>query len=359
MSLHAEGKAVPPGELAFPMSIRSKPSKGTVLAILMAMSVLTTLLGPRLASMLRRPAQLVLAPLSDGGMFLAIKAKTAMKSLTAGEISQAEADRLQKDNQALAAQVSALNGELHRVQDEVAKIQNLDTLMFGPTRDIPCELIPAHVIAADALMYGQNRMLSVKAPQSGLAVTTRRLLTDRSKAMYHPGGLSAVALPPQLDAVSSAVLIGRLTETGAYSARLQLVTDRGFKISARIIRVLDPTNPRQVSDDGRARRLLTAEYNPPLDVENVQGDGGELLNIPDISDLKGVRKGDLLVTRNDDSLLPAQVRIGEVVNVKEGPKQAGFVTVQVRPSVDLETVRDVYVVVPRIDRLEPKGGPKR
>jgi cell shape-determining protein MreC len=44
--------------------------------------------------------------------------------------------------------------------------------------------------------------------------------------------------------------------------------------------------------------------------------------------------------------MPERIRIGRVTEVKPDPRNAGLVTLRIAPIADLDSLRDVYIVVP-------------
>ena len=321
------------------MALRTKFSKRSLLGVLMLLSLVAALGGPKAGQVLRKPATAVLSPLGYGGWYLTAGAKEKLHALTADEISQDEARRLKQQNTALQAQVGALSAKVAEHLEQLRRVQQLRSLSFGPDADLPCELIEAVVTGGDSEAYAQTRLLAVKGAQAGSAVTTRELLTDRAKAIQ-PDRLSAIALAPKLEKVGASVLVGRLLECTGYAARLQLVTDRGFQARAKIQRRIAANHP------DATRRTLTNE-NIALVPVQVCGDGKDgLVSVDSVKESDHVLVGDWLVTRSDD-LLPAQIAIAEVTEVKPDPKQGGFFRLAFRPLADLDALREVYVVVPR------------
>jgi cell shape-determining protein MreC len=315
------------------MALRARISKQSILVVLMLLSVVSILLGPAAGQALRERTMWILPP-AEAGTVVAKWGNDKVNDLTADNISQAEARRLKVQNEALQSKVDALAAQLTDRQEQLRKVQQLRNLSFGPIEDIPCELIPARVVAGDSQVYGQTRVVNVRSARKGLAVTT-----DRSKALA-PNRLSAIALPPNLEALSSSVLVGRLVESGAFSARMQMVTDRDFNIRARIQRKIDPNHADQ------SRRVLT-DANIGLINVNAVGDGKDSLTVTSVKESDHVLPGDWLVTCSDDPLLPAQIHVGEVVEVKPDPRRGGFVNLKIKPSADTDTLREVFVVVPR------------
>lgn len=312
--------------------MRVRVSKRSVLVFLLLLSVVTTLLGPRASQYLRRPAIAVLSPAGDCGMLLDSWAMGKAHKMAAPDISAEEGRRLREENEELLNRLQSVSAELARQKQKQLEIQHLRELLWGPTSDIPCDLIPARVILGDSLPFGSTRVINAGSMSVGLPVTTRRLATDRSEPL--PQRLSALSLPDKLQALSAAFLVGRLTETGPFAARVQLVTDRDFSARCRIVH----------RPSGGANTALAAQASG---VYTARGDGGGMITVadPPVKSTENVAKGDLLVTCEDESLLPARVLIGEVVEVNPA-RQAGFVNLKVQPSADLDALREVFVVAP-------------
>ncbi len=272
-------------------------------------------------------------------------------------ITQAEARRLARENRALQAQLI----ELSRAYQQYLRQDAVKQYLYGRMRDFPCELIAARVVGAESLPYGRTRALNVGAAAGatpGARVTTRRLLTDRAKSIH--AGYAGVAwekdLPRRRAAVASTVLAGMIDASGAFTARLMLVTDREFAIAADLFRVIDPDNPRQVTvtREGVAALEPLTPANRDLIPVWARGDGRGGMIVEEVSRNDNVLPGDWLLTRRDDAFLPAGLPIAEVIEVLDDPEHAGFVTLRLRPLADLASLREVYVVVP-LTGLEGNG----
>jgi len=317
---------------------RQQFSSRWLVVILMGLSVLSILLGPSFAARGRRILHVALAPLGDGGAFLATTFQSYVKRISSEDISAAEARNLKKRNEELLRRLNAIEYNREYWRRQVAAIQNIRG-RFDRIRDVPCELIPARVLGREPLPYGATLPLKTRGSagaRTGAAVTTRRLLTDRSKA-----------LPPNLATISGAALVGRLVDSWAFGARVRLITDRGFRIRARIRRIINPDKPRLITVVGPAASVetLTVSNNAAIDVDAV-GDGGDFLIVRNVKAYDNVLAGDLLVTAPDAAFLPVEIGIGQVVEVRKDPRHP-FVSLRVRPHADLDAVRDVYIVVPR------------
>ncbi|MFW6062088.1 MAG: rod shape-determining protein MreC, partial [Planctomycetota bacterium] len=251
---------------------------------------------------------------------------------------------LQEENHRLMNTMQLLARRLARFQAQQALVRDL----YGRLKamEFECELVPGRVVGTGSLPYGRTRMLNVgraQGAETGTRVTSRRLLTDRSKAL---------PVPPKLATLSQQVLVGWVSEAWAYGADLQLVTDAGFQINGYIrrdIRLKTPDGqPRQVKVIQRgdaSEQPLTARNNKLVPVV-AQGDGRDRLLVRDVKENDRILPGDMLVTRGDSYLLPEQVPIGKVEKIKPQPHQPGFVTLVVKPLADLSSLRNVLVIVP-------------
>ncbi|MDY6913878.1 MAG: rod shape-determining protein MreC [Planctomycetota bacterium] len=320
---------------------KARPSGRLLLGVCLFGSVVTALLGPGVAGRLRHVGQYALAPLGDVPMYLAFAFRGHTGRTGRRLISQDEAHRLKKANNQLFSRLAELEQRCNRLRHDLAEIQKVRPL-YGPKSGFPCELIPARVVTADPLPYGWTYVLRLPGfyrPRPGSRVITRLdVLTDRTKA-----------LPSSLAVVTSQAMVGRIIEAGAFTARVQLVADRGFRITAKIRRVIHPHNRRQITVTGSGAAALVQlrpENNQPIDVEAV-GDGAGGMIIHHVSANHNVLPGDWLVTRREDAFLPAEVRIGKVVRVTDDPKHPGlFVSVRIQPWADLDALREMYVVLP-------------
>ncbi len=321
------------------MKLAIKPSRPLLLAVLMLASVVTALLGADAAGKLRGMVHWAFAPFGDAGMYLT----TRIKQGTAGveSFSPAQARRLKQMNQELQRRINTLETEVMDGKQTVRNGKVIFSRLFGPSSDTPVRLIPARVVAADSLPYSWTRLLNAgekHGAETSMYVTQRRLLTDRSKK-----------LPKNLAVLSGTVLVGRLIETGAHTARMRMVTDAGFEIPAQVRRVLNRKKPRIVQDGDRRVRL-NREINTPIEVR-AYGDGAKGLVVPEVRKVHNIRPGDVLQTRPDNGSLPVAVDIGTVTEVSDDPRHAGMVKLHIKPGADLPALYKVWIVVPRMARL--------
>jgi cell shape-determining protein MreC len=323
------------------MKVLAGLSKSRLVPILLGVGLVMSLMGRGFAARLRNAVQPLLSPLGDAGMYLtsALRRNAGSEGLSPQGIRQ-----LREENQRL---LSEANYRRRQWEDTRRHLENVLELheSFGPVMGAGCELIPATVVGEDSLPYGQTREVN-RGTRHGVQTGSAVVLTDRSKA-----------LPEGLPVVATAGLVGRLVDAGAFIARVQLVTDRDFKVSARIRRLVDPNRPREITiikDGSAAREILTEDNSGPLDVQAV-GDGAEGLIVSHVNAIDNVLPGDLLVTAGDGRL-PVELRIGRVTEVQRDLQHPHHVTVKVRPDADLSALREVYIVyTPRPETDSGKG----
>jgi cell shape-determining protein MreC len=307
-------------------------TRGRVLVVLVAASILTLALGQPAAQRLRHLLAPLLAPLGDAGMYLTVAMRGNLAAATHGGLSAEEQARLRREAETLRYYAQYWKSASEKAQEQ------LDALLafqrsYGPVKALPCELIPARVVGEASLPYNQARVLNV-GRDDGASPGELVVVTDRSKQ-----------LPKDLAVVSASALVGQVSSAGAFSAQVMLVTDRRFRAAARILRMPDPDHPRQIrlTDQGSARvETLNEQNNRAIDVEAV-GDGAGGLTVADVWRYDNVLPGDLLVTAAG-LFCPLEVRIGRVREVTPDPKHPERVIVSVRPEVDPGTLRDVFIV---------------
>lgn len=314
------------------MKLLARITKRHVLVVMIVVSCVTVALGRGTAETLRHLLGPILAPLGDAGMYLTIAMRTNIAAASDPGMSAEEQADLRRRCETLR------DYALYWKQASENAQRQLDALLgfqksYGPARGLPCELIPARVVGEASLPYDQARSLNV-GRESGAGPGELVLATDRSKAM-----------PSELAVVASSGLVGQVISAGPFSARMMLVTDRRFRTRARIRRIPDPDHPREIrlTDEGRARvEVLNEQNNRPITVE-AAGDGAGGLVIADVWRYDNVLPGDLVVAA-EGPLLPLEVRLGSVHEVRADPKHPDRVIISVRPGTDLGTLRDVFIV---------------
>jgi len=288
---------------------------------------------------LRRVARPVVAPLGHLGMSLPVHLRTRVAEI-AGR-GGAGADPLPP---ALEAELLALRQELARRRRQVEALSRWRSVLRG----FPCRLIPARVVASDPLPMRDRRLIGAGSRQglrAGDMVTTRRLIHEAD-----------VALPEKLTVLGRNYVVGRIVDCAAYTATLQLVTDPGFRMSAKLWRFVYPGQERTIYLPGRDGGLeprtfrhdgsspLPQAVGRPVDVR-AEGDGRRIV-LRQVPANHGIRPGDML-TSGDSPAVPLGMTIGRVSEVRRDRDAAHYVTVFVEPLGKLARLREVYVLMPR------------
>ena len=194
---------------------------------LIGAGVVCALLGTGFASRIRNLAGVALAPFGDGGMYLTSAIQDRVGGLGRRALSPSTAESIQAERREIEGRLIALEAEYSRLVDETVEMARL----YAPREMGGWALVPATVTGAGSVPYGESRALnsgSADGVAANVAVTTRALLTDRSKA-----------LPEALAVLGGENLVGRIVSSGAFTARLQLVTDKKFRTPALILRKVD------------------------------------------------------------------------------------------------------------------------
>ncbi|GEM_PF-2141533 len=326
------------------MRMSVKSSRPFVLSALLVGAAVMTFLSPASAGRVRGLFHWAIAPLGDAGMYFVSRVKTT--SEPTGGISPSQARELKRQNEILRRRQRLLAARLAQLDGQIESGRTVISRLFGRSQDVPVKLIPARVVAEDSLPYGWCRLINAGQKQGvspGLAATTRTLLSDRSEK-----------LPKNLAVLSGQALVGRVVESSAYSARLQLLTDRGYRVGAQVHRVINPRSRRTVRHGDRLVKL-TPQINRPVNVLAC-GDGAGGIVAREVRLAYNIQPGDRLQTHPDSPELPVAVEIGTVARVLDDPKHPGMVTLEISPTADLPPLREVFVVVPTLAGLGQSGG---
>ncbi|MFW6133686.1 MAG: rod shape-determining protein MreC [Planctomycetota bacterium] len=330
------------------MRRRLRLSRQQVLAGLLCLCAVTaavTTFLPRVAGVVRAGAGSVLAPFGDASMYLATAARRRV-----GRPEMVSADvheELRREADFLRARIAGLEQRLRDQQDRLRQARTFARLFEAdPPGGIPYRLIPARVVARQSLPYGRGGAVNVGSAGGALAgapVTTRHVLTRDPKAL----------LPEPWGVIRDEALVGRISETWAFGARLALVTDPGCRVAVHVHRIIrDPDNPRQVRivREGFARSVpLSPRNNAPIEAIAEGARDGSSVLVREVRSDHNVLPGDVVITR-PGAYLPAWLLVGKVAEVSEDVGHAGFVRLRVEPAADLDALRRVYIVKP----LRPK-----
>jgi cell shape-determining protein MreC len=316
-----------------------------LLAILVVLALITTVVGPGLARRLRGATRWALAPLGDAGTLVSTAARKRTSQIAAEKLTPRQVEDLRRQNEQMRRMVQVFARRFQRYRRAKASTRRL----YGQIEPLEFEfdLVAARVVGTGSLPYGSTRMINqgtAAGVQVGARVTTRRLLTDRMKALR---------IPPKLAALAPQAMVGWVTEAWALGAELQLVTDDGFRIAAIVNRRVDQRTIKVIERGNASIQRLSRETYEDVPVI-ATGNGKDRMIVRDVSVDFNVRPDDLLLTRAESYFLPERFPLGVVEKVTPQPKTPGFVQLVVKPAADLDALRRVYVIVPTAPaRQEP------
>lgn len=322
------------------MKLSGKSLKKWVLFVLCLLSaVLMAPPAERVRGLCRQAAGCVLVPASMLGAYVTVHLRTRLDEMTASA-SSGDSEKVR----ALRRQILLMQ---QMIEYQRRQIQTL-TKWNGALEGFRCRLLPARVLSAEPLSL-RNRRLIDTGGRSGVGpgdlVTTRIVLHE-----------SASPLTDKLTVLGQNYVVGCIGNSSDGSATLLLVTDRHFKIPAKLWRLVEPGRQRTIyltdSTGGMENRTFVhsgkgqgAEpIGNPIFVEAV-GNGREVV-LKHVPANHGVLAGDILTSDGSTGLLPIGPQIGRVNRVERDKNDAHFVTVFVEPSADLRRLTDIYIVLP-------------
>jgi rod shape-determining protein MreC len=186
--------------------------------------------------------------------------------------------------------------------------------------------------AADRQALAQlKRLENVRDPVRRV-VGTARIVSATSGSVVRSAMIAAGrkdGIVPGLPVISAAGLIGRITESGAVSARVLLLTDPASRIPVLIVRT------------GQAA-LVVGTNSRRLELRDRVG-----ADVP-------LRAGDRLVTSGDGGVFPPGVPVGDIVSTAEPP--------QVRPAANpvgasFVTIEAAFMPMPTEAAMPSFGAP--
>jgi hypothetical protein len=296
------------------------------------------------------PRELLAPLLAPVGRVLSVLSLNVRRNASAGApLDDETARQFLQDNEALQRQLTQYLVSQNERQaasshqfwlQEKTRLEQADAWTRAMPREFPCMILPARVVAGPATPYQRTRTLQMKRSSVSVGdfVTTRAILINRS-----------TALPGTPAVLSSSAVVGRIIESGAWTAHLQLVTDQNFQLKAFVQRVFDPKHPRQIEDigpgTGQPRSRPLREDDGPVPV-NLTGCGDGLISAA-VSEGHAIAPGDLVLTMGEDGRLPMAVVVGRVRSCEPVGNSSRHVRLRVEPEAKLDTLENVYIVLPQ------------
>lgn len=304
-----------------------RPSKPTIFALLMGVSLLMALLPNDPLGPIKNVTQLV-APLQMVTLEATRGLSAPVSKLTAEPIDAARHSKLLEANRALQNENAVLRQELSRRQatiDELSGIRGRD----GFPRE--AVLIPARVVSLeaspgrDSMLVGKGQIQNVKP---GDWVITR-MEVDAGTA---DGVRDTAAV------LARQYLIGWVQQAGPFTSRVVLLSDG---LARRPMRV--HIAPLMAGND--EYRVLTAKGKPLTFV--LEGAGRGTMRLRDIPaslvDAGHVRVGDLITCDPNNASLPVPLVVGEITRLDLNRDKPVHYDALVRCPQDPNALNQVYV----------------
>ncbi|MBI1803235.1 MAG: rod shape-determining protein MreC [Ignavibacteriae bacterium] len=146
-------------------------------------------------------------------------------------------------------------------------------------------------------------------------VVGKSLLLLRNTITLNIGEQDSVRI--DMPIISEAGLVGKVIATSVHYCTGQLMFNKDFRASAKIQR-------------SRVDGIIS-------------WDGGEFLKLKSVAKTQDVREGDVVITSEYSNVFPRDIRIGIVAKISEKTGSL-FRDIDVKPSVDLSSLEQVFVV---------------
>lgn len=230
-----------------------------------------------------------------------------------------EALRLQRENQALRHRLAALSTAHDQLAADFASVAGIRRQGLAGGR-----LIPARVLAADAIPWRESRLLSagsLRGVRADAPVTSN---------VFSLAAMDDEGLRDGQSVLAGEVLIGIVEQVGTHTARVRLLTDREAPLKVRIAR---PEGDKFL----------------PLDAEFwLVGVGGGRLEVRDVNHrfvrAGSVREGDVVLSDPTNPALPVALTVGVIKAVHADPDNPLLYRLSVEPPIKPADLRTVFVV---------------
>lgn len=269
--------------------------------ILPFLATLAALTLPEVKSTVRTTLRSLFTPVSWPARTVGLAFHKATTPADSGPLFSPDPSKL--NPAALLVQIQNLNAQL----EDLKKLSHLYQQLGEPLRRI------SRIVPVTSGPVDQRQTLTLAT--SGLAGLRN------NTPVHHPLGF-----------------VGKIDSIGAGSARVLLITDPSSKITGRFVRY----QPR--ADGGID--ILRLDIRPPL----LEGATDRMIAraIPAGEIRSTLKIGDIVELDDDRFPIPALkgLRVGVVTRIDLPPTDAGFAQIEVKPAVDLVSLREVLVVIP-------------
>ncbi len=234
------------------------------------------------------------------------------------------------EREGLVRELAAQYALAEQLRKEMADLQSLR----NGCAPLSIPILPAKVVARD-IVASRDSLLVEQGTFRGIGwrdwVASRLFVRQGYENGVDPG--QAV--------LTRECLLGRVEQVSPYMCRVQLLSDVSSPpIEVKVGAVVDG-KPRFVdyacSLHGRGRREMVIKDVPYM---HVQVDGEEGTE----PEAKRIGIGDLVYSAPGQLGLPVPLIIGRVVAFETNPKKRLVHTVVVEPAIEIEDLRDVYII---------------
>ena len=234
-------------------------------------------------------------------------------------VSYERYDAVQRENEVLAHQLASATARLTALRQDYEDATGIRQRGLADGR-----LIPARIVAGDALAWRESRLINAGA-LSG--VKHSALVSSH----YFTLGLEGESTARTgLAVLAGEALVGFVEQVGTHTARVRLLTDRQTRMPVLIARLRDG-----------AFLPLEAEFW-------LEGTGGPKLQVRDVDhryvESEAIAEGDYILSVARDPRLPAAMTVGIISGVHADQDNSLLYWLEVAPAIAPDEIRRVFVV---------------
>lgn len=308
---------------------RFRPTRGGVFALLLILSSAGLFAPPDWTNPLKSVAQL-LVPAQD------LVHSTARRAVA--PLHEAEAA---EDGDALLRELASEQVYTAQLREENDRLRALRDHQLPPA--IP--LLDAKIVARDVALW-RDSLLVARGSTRGVSRrdwVASRLFINRGRASSVDEGQAVLARQ---------CLLGTVEQVSPYMSRVQLVSDvdsprvevRVAHVEKRRVQLIDYACSLRGAGRGR------------MTIENVESQYVQPEESAETDDkVPRIRVGDLVLSAPGQLGLPVPMAVGKITEIAENPSKRLVYNLTVEPLIDVEELRDVFVVP--IVPPEPNNAP--
>ncbi len=305
-----------------------KPSKPTIFAMLMALSVGLALLPRDFFSPFRNVTQLIAVP-QYGVTAAARSVSHSARDLRSASVPQAKHEKTLAAKQAFENENLSLRQQLFQLQELVGELQRVRSRPQFPSNGC---LIPARIVGWDAVP-GRDSLVLLKDRRpdvrQGDWITSRLALNCGSED----------GIRDDLRVLARETLIGWIDQAAPYVSRAVLLSDPYSRRKWYV-------HIASVGREGRSPAFVM-DRGQPVDFA-LEGIGNGKMRILDVNarfiDEGMIRLGDVVTTDGRDPKLPLPMVVGEIVELQQIKKQPLLYHAIVKHRCDPKDLSEVFIV---------------